>query len=451
MAPPPRPILAAGVLTLLVAVMVTGCSGASGHPTAASTTSRPASSSVTGAPAASTTTPPASATPPAPGTTVLASLPTDGRVNLLSNGTGFTVVESLTNGDTDDSQVTSYDAAGHKLTTIGPGRLTGECGAADISPGGRRLLVTAQTATQQAQGINAAQYSLTLTAWDATTGAQVWQAPVVPPQPDPSILRCSAFDGVLLHRNADPPLLAITDDDAWGVLTAVGTDLATSEVLDMTNGHLTPRTDALGTVGNFVVIGDNQADPPQLHVTLPPSWTPLGELAVPGSPSDYRFPDVATNAVLGPYQAASTYVQASDDGTQLFIRNDSGITAYALPAMRQIWAQQPPNGLVTYAEAGGVLVAGSYANNNRTTTGLDTATGAQKWSLPDLTVCGITRTQMQVLANGQLAIIDLATGKQLSYRPDPYQSIDGPSCPQMLGDGLEVVADAGPIVQRLTP
>jgi hypothetical protein len=53
-------------------------------------------------------------------------------------------------------------------------------------------------------------------------------------------------------------------------------------------------------------------------------------------------------------------------------------------------------------------------------------------------LCDLTSAQVLVADNGQLATLDAATGKQLSYRGDPYQSDDNPdpACPSIVGTGL---------------
>jgi hypothetical protein len=59
------------------------------------------------------------------------------------------------------------------------------------------------------------------------------------------------------------------------------------------------------------------------------------------------------------------------------------------------------------------------------------------------TPCTLTSTQVLVEDNNQLATLDVATGKQLSYTDDKYtDSAGNPSCPIMLESGLSGVAGA---------
>jgi hypothetical protein len=111
----------------------------------------------------------------------------------LRQGRGFDIVDSLINGDNDGSTLQAYDVDGSTLGKLPAGSFTGECGAADVIANGRRLLVTEQIKTVPAAGINQATYSLALTGWDATTGAQVWSAtPVTPSSSVPTTRTTSA-------------------------------------------------------------------------------------------------------------------------------------------------------------------------------------------------------------------------------------------------------------------
>jgi hypothetical protein len=56
---------------------------------------------------------------------------------------------------------------------------------------------------------------------------------------------------------------------------------------------------------------------------------------------------------------------------------------------------------------------------------------------------------MLVRANGQLAVIDLASGKQVSYTASSTAGSGSTSCPQVLPGGIAVYA--GTVTQVLTP
>jgi hypothetical protein len=65
--------------------------------------------------------------------------------------------------------------------------------------------------------------------------------------------------------------------------------------------------------------------------------------------------------------------------------------------------------------------------------GYNDQTGAKVWQLPSSAVCGVTNSQMLLFVNSDLAVIDLKTGKQLSYVP-----FGGDQCPTVLPYGLTV-------------
>lgn len=408
-----------------------------------------ADESSTSAPASPTATA-EETTAPAPGTTLLSALPTDGRVNVITNGSGFTVVQSLTDGTTDRSQVTAYDAAGNRMATVRG--LTGECGAADVTPDGRRLLVTALVTEAPAQGINPATYGMSLTGWDALTGARVWEAEIIASTTDQ--LHCTAFDGRLLgnHISGDP--IAVTSDSAWGVVQVASGNTTVSSILDLATGQLRPEPDALGTLGAFVVTGTNDTvysgEPNRAELVVPPAPQPLGsfEFGVDDGTVAISFPEGAARGVA--WQARAV---VSDDGEVLVSHQDSGNAsveewrALALPTMSPLWTRQVTTGLETLlAEGGGALVIGLSDANGDSTIGLDTATGELRWTLPEVEVCGITSTQMLVSANNQLAVIDLDSGEQLSYEAD-----SGGGCPVVLPGGIRVDTSGGTVTQVLTP
>jgi hypothetical protein len=86
---------------------------------------------------------------------------------------------------------------------------------------------------------------------------------------------------------------------------------------------------------------------------------------------------------------------------------------------------------------------------------LNARTGTTLWTLPQVDVCGLSTTQMLVSVNGQTAVIDLASGQQLSYSA-PRTAEDGSTagqCPQMLSGGIGISDSASRLVitQMLTP
>lgn len=236
---------------------------------------------------------------------------------------------------------------------------------------GQRLIVTAQLETQPAQGVMAAQYSESLTAFTATTGEKVWTNTVVLSQG--TQLTCNSADTTLEGFGA-------TLDGRWGALRVQARGKLVASAIDLSSGQVLARPDLLGALGNWLVTGTRRhiygvADPSALAV--PPSWTPLGALSnavIPmGMPTEAvagRFPvDDAQNppstraverrdaAVQGPGRrrpgVAGRRVRApcheapldADDGRQ-FVPDDSrlGRERPSSPRRRRTTAARPPSG-----------------------------------------------------------------------------------------------------------
>jgi len=133
----------------------------------------------------------------------------------------------------------------------------------------------------------------------------------------------------------------------------------------------------------------------------------------------------------------------TSDG-QGIVANEStstGLVRYDLPSGTLRWRHAAANGGEWHealADGGGVIVDGVGSS----VAGLNDATGEQLWTLPvaQTDVCSVTNSQMAVIANSQLAIIDIKTGEQLSYGPSAYAGIATGSalCPDSLPGGLAV-------------
>jgi outer membrane protein assembly factor BamB len=122
------------------------------------------------------------------------------------------------------------------------------------------------------------------------------------------------------------------------------------------------------------------------------------------------------------------------------------VTAYSLPDKRVLWKSA---GLLRLLADGGELVVTSDANGKTNQlVAFDDKTGSRPWSVPGGEVCGITATQMLLAVNGQLAVIDLGSGKQVSYTTNT--STSGSDCPMILPGGIEVES-GGNVRQVLTP
>lgn len=421
---------------------------------------------------------PASTTVPSPGTT-LTTVQGDGRVNVISNaqGQGFTVVDSITDGDDDESFLQTYDAAGNPLAMIPPGSLTGECGAADVINGEGRIILAEKIDHQDAQGLQQASDTLTLAAYDATSGKQMWTTTLV--SNTTNGISCSAYDGYLGSQAASSAsTFNTTLDGHWGVYQPDDrNDLSDSVAIDLTTGKTYPKPGLYGTVGNWVTVAKLSTyddSPESLTLTTPGSWPTLGTLTLgdggmlyelQGSDTTLVAPGAQfpTNDVDSPTAAAIT-----PDGTTLIgvtgDYNQGGPTAtvaYSLPSMTKLWSIATPQ--YSTDSVGGInnsmVVLTRTQNGGDDTTHLmavNIHSGAKFWQQDVKTgasVCALTTTQLVVLANGQLAFLDTSDGHQTSYEADNTQDSSGdPSCPGLLSGGVSGVEnDNGTIAQLATP
>jgi PQQ-like domain len=396
----------------------------------------------------------------------LASVSGEGRVNVIANlqGQGFDVVDSLLDGNNDESTVQAYGPGGTSLAKLPPGSLTGECGAADVVNSQGRLLITEQITTVPAAGINPATNSLVLTAWNATSGNKVWTATPISSTTDD--LSCTAFDGNLQN-------FSVTFDGKWGVLEWSLTNSNVSDAVDLTNGKLYPRANLQGTLGNYVVMGTDHTyftgEPNIATMTVPGAWPKLGRFKlgtddpgdVPLDPGEF----VPTGQLANENYSNPPVMEATPDGTELIgiVGNASYgiasmVTAYALPSGQLLWSLKTPRYDTDTLEGvnGSVAIIGRVQNNNgddsTTLMALDVKTGQVAWktNIGGGTLCDLTSSQILVSANAQLATLSAATGQQLSYKNNPYQDPTGSQdCPVTVGDGITGVGYTGNQVTQL--
>jgi hypothetical protein len=382
----------------------------------------------------------------------LASVAGQGRVNVISNvqGKGFDVVDSLLDMNYNDvSTVQAFAADGRPLAKLPAGSLTGECGAADVINDRGRLLITERIKTVPAAGISPATNSLVMTAWNATNGRQVWTATPIPSTTDP--LSCQAFDGDLQYFSS-------TYDGQWGVLTWPLSNSQVADAIDLTSGRLFPNADLQGVLGDYVVTGTDHTyytgDPNIATLTTPGIWQPLGTFKlggddpgeIPLDPGEFA----PTGQLANQGYSNPPSMEATPDGRELIgTLGNSGnqvsftVNAYALPSARLLWSVATPQYYTDTLEGidASAVIIGRAQNSGGSTAliALDVKTGKVMWqvNVGAGMLCDLTSSQILVAANGQLATLSAATGKQLSYQNDAYQDSSGdPSCPTTVADGL---------------
>lgn len=463
-------------------LMLASCSGggATSEATGAAATAQPAASAAAPSnPDAGTSGGSArtAAPAPSPGTT-LATAQGGGRVNVVSNwqGRGFTVVDSVLDGDTDDSTLQAYDAAGNALAKLPAGSFTGECGAADVVTPRGRLLLAEKDVHHDAQGIQSATDTLTLSAYDATTGRRVWITTLI--RDTTSGISCTAYDGYLGSQSVADSDFTVTFDGRWGVYQPDDRyDLSHSIAIDLTTGKLYPKPGLYGTLGNWVTIAKMSTDenaPASLTLATPGTWSTFGAvtfgdgamfeevpgpvdqtLVPPGAQLPSNNPDSPTPAAMTP--DGKTLIGVAGNGSQ---GANTSTVAYALPTMKKLWSIPSPQG-TTYSVAAvdnSIVVLQNEVNGDSATqlTAYNVQTGASVWKQniqSTATVCDLTSTQLVVLANDQLAFLSAADGHQSSYQTDDAQDTSGgATCPSLLGGGVTGLGlDGTAVVQLATP
>lgn len=458
---------ALGVLAALGVAGLAACGPSSSAPGAAG-----AAAAKTGAPGRSP-----AATMPSPGAT-LSSTDDNGETAVISNqeGDGFTMLydpSSLLDSSTDEYTLETYDAAGKRLPALPAGRFSGGCGAADVINSVGRLIITLHITATPAQGVVQASNKLTMTAWNAVTGASVWTDTLV--ESTTQQIPCPLSDHELAGDlwNFVPTL-----DGHWGVFVLPTTDAngdTLSDAIDLTTGKLYPNPDLEGVLGNDVVTGSGSGNvngPATLTVTTPGAWAPLGsttsgsgtgsndgtglplqgQATTQNGPEDYAptgytgaFTSFDSDDSPGPGTGIGAVATPDGDFLIATYTDSSGNLSYggySLPSLHQVWSAQDPdagnNDQIVGVSDTALLI--TRTDGDTYLLSLDPATGQQQWKIdigPGGSVCDLTSTQVLAMANSQLATLSAATGKQLSYKPDPYQdSSGGDTCPAVVESGL---------------
>jgi hypothetical protein len=387
---------------------------------------------------------PKPAVAPEPGTE-LAYVELPGRVNLIANdqGEGFSIVDSVTDlaSEEDESTVTTYDVAGNELARIPSGSLDGECGAADVTvPGLGRVLITEQPGYTETQGIEQTEYPPVLKAWNAETGELLWPLPMREEAGEEwEEAGCVAYDGHLEGFSA-------TFDGRWGLFGGTDSVFGGARVIDLATGQVQPGVHAEGVIGSYpIAVPADQNRGGHYEAIDPSSGQVLGSTILRAD--FYQQQEQLRMAARGGLKSdggGASPTAISSDGERLIVVDepeygDPQAVAYSLPSFDVAWKRTPGSQVAVYGEGGGVVVESRYDQAKETTifVGVDDATGKPRWTLPAGEICGTTESQMLLSVNGQLATIDIATGKQLSYEEGEAD------CPSVLPGGIGLAIEGG--------
>jgi hypothetical protein len=449
--------------SLVTALVLSGCGAAhvsastspSKHgrhkpspPAKTSTITRAATTTATG------TTPVNTA--PAVGTKLVTATYPSGGTFVLTSGNGFDVFNQSggngdnPNGSADESTISTYDAAGNKLAEIPSQSFTGSCGAADVNVAGNgRVLVTFLESSTPAQGITAATSGIAIQGWSATTGEQLWKTAL------PNDQSCNIGD--LTGAGGTPNNFSATLDGNWGVVI---TDSGYGGYLvNLATGVARYDASLNGTVGDYVT---NYVSSSQTQTLIDPATGeptgrgPLNNVSTDGTPQEVPpwmfFSSGGQNPGDGLTSSGDLLVANLNQGPSQHA-NTPTVTSYSLPSMKTVWKSAIGYPYM-WGDSGGVLVVGAAckSGSGNCLIGINDQTGAELWEVPDADsqgqVCGLTTTHMMLAINGQQAIVDLRTGKQISF-----QTGTGDNCPTLLPNGLKVTTstDQVTVTQALTP
>jgi outer membrane protein assembly factor BamB len=389
---------------------------------------------------------------------VLARYAPSGDATVTANPAGgFFILDS----SGDDSQAVFYDAAGHRVGTIPAAEFDPACGVGDTGTGDHRIALTEHVATQDAEGIHAARYSLRMQALNPRDGTLLWQKTLIPPQTDE--ISCGADSSGSGSGDVENQ----TTNGKWVLHVPAGAGNEKHPkitVVDTGSGKNRVDMKAVGLLGNYVVDGDPTGNSDTDQVTDPATGKAYGSLRIGANGRGIPFGDGPLLAAAGmlPPNAETAVNRA---GTLLMTVFYSGgepgsINAYQLPAAKKIWSVPVPedSDYQLVADGGGKLLvtesSGDGDEGDRLVA-LDEHTGKEAWHVPSGQVCGLTAEQLLLSVNDQLAVIDVQTGQQLSYSggQGDDSAEQGGECPDLRPGGIAVSQDAGgiTITQQLEP
>jgi outer membrane protein assembly factor BamB len=439
--------IALGGSVLAAVALTAGCSSSGAPAAAAHRTGRantPTSTSRVAPSSASST-----STGPSTVGTVLARYDPSGEATVTANPAGgFAILDSSAQG----ARALFYDASGNRVGTISGDDFDAECGIGDAGTGEHRVAITEHVHKQQAEGIHVAKYSLQMQALDPSDGTQLWEKTLIKPQADQ--ISCSGDSSDVDHR---------TTNGKW--VLAVPQGAASQKhpeikVVDASSGQNRVDMRAVGLLGNYVVDGDPTGHSGAYELTDPATGKAYGSLTSDQNGPGISFDDswvLASSGLAAVNQ--SVVLNAAGNVLMADVSDSDGATtlvAYELPSAKTIWStpvRQDVDDTLLGAAGGKVLVDESTtdASEEDQLVALDERTGKPAWHVPSGDVCGLTAKQLMLSVNNQLAVIDMQTGKQLSYSGADDEQ--GGACPDIRAGGVAVSDDADGITvtQALEP
>jgi hypothetical protein len=317
------------------------------------------------------------------------------------------------------------------VATVPASELTSNCGASEVLTPVGYVVVTEKYTENPQQGLTPASYSETAAGWNPVTGARLWSHAIVPAANYD--FGCGTQSPT--HEVGD---MRATADGHWGAFLSVGASSQT--VIDLASGKAyqhTGNSDVVGVIGNYVATEaanpSGQHDPATLTLVEPGSWKPLGYAKSMGL-GRYDVLDDMLSAIPGLAPAGMVHQKTAGafgdaaitppGGDTLIVNDVVGTTdpvkAFTLPAFKLLWTNTAGNSVV----GGNASVVLTEPGDGGSLSGLSMATGQTVWTIrsADASACDISPHQVDVDVHGQTAVLDLATGKQLSYRNSDCQA-----------------------------
>jgi hypothetical protein len=405
------------VAVIAVLVPLAACGGSS--PGAAGATTQAVAPRAAAGQPASVASPAPSGSPPvtvAPGAgNLLLQEQIDGSAKVITSGTGFSVVHDVVTAAGEDGDVTTFDAAGGKLVTIGD--VDADCGASDIFlPSGRRVILALTHEDQPAQGVNQATTTVKLNEFDASTGHRLWSTDLIDQSTDTNDTNVTCN-----LPTSDGTLIAFSPTADGGY--AVDSETSPGDpdwIINLTTGAAKPTATATRALGSVIVnqLTNNDSGNTSIYFTDPATGARTGTLA-----DSFDADDLSDGASYAT-KTSLIYVLALG-GSQYEIRS------LTLPAAQKVWTlTQFPFEVSDITVTGSTVIASNHYESQTGVIGYDLATGRHLWTQPNSDLCGASNGKIVIAVNDQLATLNAATGKQVSF--DASQS----SCPTLLPNGI---------------
>jgi hypothetical protein len=421
-------------------------------------------------PSSASTPTPLKASPPEVGTTLVQDIAQPGSV-AYADGTQHTVaVVSADGNETEDSSsLTTYDVAGKQLANIAdPGQLDASCGVADVTlTNGTDEILTMRIVHTDAAGVQDATDDRVLSAWNALSGEELWKTTLFSTQEeqgDNTVPTCTRprrlQDTQPYESNNIRNSLTVSAGDTHALFAFSGTgdsrcsgycvepDNGGPWILNLEDGSIRADTLARAVTGNYV-IDAQMSDDINNSVVGPVVLKSVSDGRRLGSTDNELWKWLVKQMFTDPGQAI---VRTGPDGTLAaafseigFNVPDSSITYFTVPDLGTRAGPKPPKSFSEYAYDDFFYDTGSKSiiDFNRTASVAQGVPVTGKgWAVTASGVCGLKDGKVLVLANGQLAILAPATGRQISY-----SAYDGAGCPQLLPSGAGF--DGTSIVQYL--